>query len=158
MQSLVASACGHKAPPRSSLPWLLQKAGCLVEAWLLWELTQQLPHAAAPGVASRSGPLPGSSGAASCAPCTLSCVWHGDQKAVCHCLAAILNLAYDSNQQLCPGKPMLAEWTRRVSLSLSTSACRSLTCQQHENSWITIDATDTPGVTSKDHFITVIIE
>ena len=26
------------------------------------------------------------------------CVWHKDQKAVCHCLAAILNLADDSKQ------------------------------------------------------------
>ena len=25
-------------------------------------------------------------------------VWHKDQKAVCHCLTAILNLADDSNQ------------------------------------------------------------
>ena len=30
---------------------------------------------------------------------TMQCfVWHKDQKAVCHCLAAILNLADDSNQ------------------------------------------------------------
>ena len=30
---------------------------------------------------------------------TMQCfVWHKDQKAVCHCLAAILNLANDSNQ------------------------------------------------------------
>ena len=29
---------------------------------------------------------------------TMQCfVWHKDQKAVCHCLAAILNLAHDSN-------------------------------------------------------------
>ena len=30
---------------------------------------------------------------------TMQCfVWHKDQKAVCHCLAAILNLADDSDQ------------------------------------------------------------
>ena len=30
---------------------------------------------------------------------TMQCfVWHKDQKAVCHCLAAIVNLADDSNQ------------------------------------------------------------
>ena len=30
---------------------------------------------------------------------TMRCfVWHKDQKAVCHCLTAILNLADDSNQ------------------------------------------------------------
>ena len=31
-------------------------------------------------------------------PCSGS-VWHKDQKAVCHCLAASLNLADDSNQE-----------------------------------------------------------
>ena len=30
------------------------------------------------------------------------CVWHQDQKAVCHCLAAILNLASDSDQDATP--------------------------------------------------------
>ena len=30
---------------------------------------------------------------------TMQCfVWHKDQKAVCHCLAAILNMANDSNK------------------------------------------------------------
>ena len=30
---------------------------------------------------------------------TMQCfVWHKDQKAVCHCLAAILNVADDSNK------------------------------------------------------------
>ena len=30
---------------------------------------------------------------------TMQCfVWHKDQKAVCHCQAAVLNLANDSNQ------------------------------------------------------------
>ena len=45
------------------------------------------------------------------------CVWHKDQKAVCHCLAAILNLANASNQAR-PHKPMLAEWTNELLLSL----------------------------------------
>ena len=35
------------------------------------------------------------------AECTMQCfVWHKDQKAVCHCLAAILNLADDSNKDV----------------------------------------------------------
>ena len=42
---------------------------------------------------------------------TMQCfVWHKDQKAVCHCLAAILKLADDSIKTR-PHKPMLADWT-----------------------------------------------
>ena len=50
------------------------------------------------------------------APCFM---WHRKQKAVCHCLAAILNLADDSSMDT-PYKPVLAEWTSWIfSLSLS---------------------------------------
>ena len=38
-------------------------------------------------------------------------LWHKDQRAVCHCLAASLNLADDSNQGRRPHELMLAEWT-----------------------------------------------
>ena len=49
---------------------------------------------------------------------TMRCfVWHKDQKAVCHCLAAILNLADDTNQDA-SSYYRLAEWTIEI-LSLS---------------------------------------
>ena len=50
---------------------------------------------------------------------TMQCfVWHKDQKAVCHCLAAILSLAKIPIETR-PHKPMLAEWTSEfLSLSL----------------------------------------
>ena len=47
-----------------------------------------------------------------------------DQKAVCLCLAAILNLADDSNKDASL-KPMLAEWTSEI-LSLSLSRLEEL--------------------------------
>ena len=45
---------------------------------------------------------------------TMQCfVWHKDQKAVCHCLAAILSLAKIPIETR-PHKPMLAEWTNEI--------------------------------------------
>ena len=45
------------------------------------------------------------------------CVWHKDQKAVCRCPAAILNLAADSNQDASP--LFNAGWMESVCMHVS---------------------------------------
>ena len=45
-------------------------------------------------------------------------VWHKDQKAVCHCLTAILNLADDSNQDAPSWLKGLVNFSLSLPLSL----------------------------------------